>query len=51
MRFSKGRLSWEVLIAGAIMGLLGAISQHFGWQASACLLRDNVHVEWTLKGE
>ena len=41
MSFSKGRLTWEVLIAGAVMGVLGAISNFFGWQAAAAVLPES----------
>ena len=38
MQLSKGRLTWEVIIAGAIMGIVGAVSQFFGWQTAAEIL-------------
>ena len=37
--FSKGRFTWEVLIAGLVMGLFGAISNHLGFNISAETLK------------
>jgi len=45
MRMSKGRLTWEVIIAGAIMGIVGAVSQFFGWQTTAAVLPDTPPIE------
>ena len=39
--FSKGRLTWEILIAGAVMGALGAINHHYGFLITTSLLKDN----------